>query len=103
MNRVVITLLVLIVATGAAFAYVFRWEPQVKPALILPEAYNLATQALGSITNDFHCLGANCQVSGLGPNWNFSFSNTNGTLKTVFVYFDTKIKPQVLDSKDVSY
>jgi hypothetical protein len=103
MKRIVISLIVFGLATGVCFAYLMQWRPKVKPPLSLPEAYGIAMQSLGSLTNDFHCLSALTQVSGQGPNWNFSFSNTNGASKTVFVYFDKKAKPEVLDSQDVWY
>jgi hypothetical protein len=105
MKRTWISILVFILATGISFAYLMQWSTSKKPTLSLPEAYGLAMQSLGSLTNDYHCIAAKTQISGLGPNWKFVFFNTNSPSKVtdsklVFVYFDKSKKPQVVNALD---
>jgi len=47
------------------------------PALSLPAAYQLAVVALGSATNQFHCVGASITTDFGAPRWSFTFYTTN--------------------------
>jgi hypothetical protein len=47
------------------------------PTLSLPAAYQLAVTALGSDTNQFHCVGASITTDSGEPRWLFKFFDTN--------------------------
>ena len=76
------------------------YDGKTPPVLLLPEAYSLALTKLGQDTNQFYCVKTTCldqlgtistsdgQHHAGGDGWTFEFSNTNGLLKKVFVYFD---------------
>jgi hypothetical protein len=74
------------------------------PPIPLSVAYILATQAIGAATNEFYCVRANTQISrSQDGEWLFSFCNTNGARKDVFVFLDKKTKPQVIDGGVLVY
>ena len=89
MKRIVIVFTVLVLAAGLAFARRMAWRDTNRPRLALPDAYNCALTALGTATNQFHCVRASCLIS-RSPygEWMFSFFSTNGLEKTAFVFFD---------------
>ena len=72
--------------------YVVNWDTAKPAPISLPVAYDDALVALGSQTNDFHCL--NAEVSGFwsygDAAWVFVFYSTNAPPKTkrVVVHFD---------------
>jgi hypothetical protein len=104
MKRIIITLAILALPSGFAFARLVAWPNTKPPTLPMPEAYGLAEQALGSATNVFYCVHANTQVAfTLNGEWLFGFSSTNGALKDVVVPFDKKEKPRVIDGGVISY
>jgi hypothetical protein len=74
------------------------FDPKRPPPLPLPEAYTLATTRLGSATNSFFCVSATCveSVNFMTTGWTFGFSNTNGQIAKVKVFFnkDVYIDPQ---------
>jgi hypothetical protein len=47
------------------------------PGLSLPAGYELAVTALGSATNQFHCVGASITTDFGAPRWSFTFYSTN--------------------------
>ncbi len=56
------------------------------PPRSLPEAYGIATQLLGALTNDYSCIRAERGFFlGLDERWRFVFRGTNLTYKTVTV------------------
>ena len=61
------------------------------PSLILPEAYGQAMSALGSLTNQFHCINATVEAN-TSPQgeWLFTFYTTNLIPKFVTVEFNGK-------------
>jgi len=74
----------------------------------LPGGYELAVKALGSSTNQFHCISGVIAGSGFstaiaGPTWFFTFciTNTPPKYKWVTVGFDGKI--HVEDSQKMTY
>ena len=95
MKRLVAISVVLTLAGGLVFAELMGWPEKKAPRLALPEAYSCAATALGSATNQYHCLRANWQNS-RSPNgeWLFTFCSTNGSYKSVFVFFDKKTQVQ---------
>jgi hypothetical protein len=82
---------VTLLAGGIAFARLITYDETKPPRLSLPDAYQLATRALGSETNQFRCLGAGIVIS-RSPDgeWLFTFCTTNQppARKYVFVFFD---------------
>jgi hypothetical protein len=95
-----IALLIVLGLTGSiALAYLAPWNAEKQPPISLPEAYTLATHALGGATNEFYCVGANSQVSRFeGGEWVFVFSTTNGNHKFIFIPMDKRVKLQVFDN-----
>ncbi len=76
----------------AATPYRTAYDNSKPPTLSLPVAYQLAVAALGSATNQFHCVGAFITTGFGAPRWEFTFYNTNTTpvLKCMTVDFDSK-------------
>ena len=62
------------------------------PALSLPAAYHLALTALGSSTNQLHCVSAGL-YGGSSPGWIFTFCSTNTPPqhRWLGVQFDDKV------------
>ena len=78
-------ILALLASTAVLFA--MRGVPYDKskaPPLPMPDAYQLAVAALGSATNQFHCLSAGIEEAGSGR-WLFTFYSTNTPPKAKFV------------------
>ncbi|HEX5217995.1 MAG TPA: hypothetical protein VFZ59_00370 [Verrucomicrobiae bacterium] len=81
-----------------------RWTPvqsydgKTPPPLTLPEAYEIALDRLGEVTNRFYCLTASClEMTNRGyTGWTFCFANTNAQRARIDVYFDkaTHLSPQ---------
>ena len=62
------------------------------PGLSLPVAYERAANALGSATNQFHCISAKVTTDfGTDGEWQFTFYSTNSRPKWVTVEFNGKI------------
>jgi hypothetical protein len=62
------------------------------PSLPLPVAYEDAMTALGSATNQFHCISASVATSfSPGGEWFFTFYSTNSRPRWVTVEFNGKI------------
>src|SRR5215471_7531877 len=73
------------------------WDNAKPPALSLPVAYGRALTALGSATNELHCIGARVDADfSEGGEWEFAFYSTNTPPKARFVSvsFDGKIRVQ---------
>ena len=72
-------LLILLALTTVVFASAILppYDNSKPPALSLPAAYHLAVTALGSATNQFHCVRASITTDFGAPRWSFTFYNTN--------------------------
>jgi hypothetical protein len=90
---------VALVAVGFATALfassVVPYDNSKPPSLSLPAAYEVATAALASATNQFHCISAAIYTDAIvSPHggWLFTFSSTNKppTSKYVTVEFSGK-------------
>ena len=93
MKRYIIILAMLTVVSSIAFAARWLCDPKVAPPIALPDAYRLATTALGSATNQFHCTAATFVGEQCAPgSWKFEFYSTNGTLKTVYACPDSSTR-----------
>jgi hypothetical protein len=85
MTRYIIVFTALTIVCSVAFAARWMIDPKQAPPITLPDAYRLATTALGSATNQFHCINARFVGEECAPgSWKFDFYNTNGALKTVY-------------------
>lgn len=91
MKRKALVSAILVIMTSAALARLRQWSVSERPSLPLPEAYGCALAALGTQTNQYYCLRAECIIarSSRGE-WLFTFGSTNGGLKSAFVFFDKK-------------
>lgn len=82
-------------ATTVLFASLFiPYNNSKAPSLTLPVAYEYAMAALGSTTNQFHCLSALVATDyGADGEWRFAFYSTNSQPKHkwVTVEFNGKI------------
>jgi hypothetical protein len=104
MKKYAVIFTVLGLTTSVAFAFLMAYGEERQPPISMPEAYTMATQALGSATNEFYCVHANTQISrSQDGEWLFSFCSTNGARKDVFVFLDKKTKPQVVDGGVLRY
>jgi hypothetical protein len=81
---VLVVLGLVVVALAGDAPYDVRHPPRVS----LPVAYAEALKALGTWTNQYHCVGASLTMM-LSPQggWMFSFCSTNGRPKGVVVPF----------------
>lgn len=70
-------LLALLVVSAAAFSMGPLYDDSKPPTLALPAAYQLAATALGSATNQFHCVSASITLNFGAPRWAFIFCSTN--------------------------
>ena len=102
MKRIIIISAVFALATGLVYARLMAWPDTKPPRLALPDAYSEAADALGAATNQFHCIRASTLIS-RSPDgeWLFTFCNTNGSYKRVFVFFDKQTR--VEDGPETDY
>lgn len=63
------------------------------PKMLLPVAYEHAMSALGSDTNQFHCISANITAEFSDEGWYFTFCSTNSKAmpKLIVVEFNGKV------------
>ena len=88
-----LTLLTFLALTTVLFASLsIPYNNSKSPSLSLPDAYGRATTALGSVTNQFHCISASVATS-FSPDgeWFFTFCSTNSKSKWVTVEFNGKV------------
>jgi hypothetical protein len=62
-----------------------RYDVSSPPSLPLPAAYQLAVAALGSVTNQFHCVSAIVSEEFGTPGWDFTFCSTNKPARYEYV------------------
>lgn len=67
------------------------------PAMSLPAGYELAVSALGSATNEFHCVSATISTDFGSPGWFFTFCSTNTPPKSKWVTVEFGGKVHVED------
>ena len=88
-------LLGLLVVSTAVFATIIGppYDKSKPPTLALPAAYQLAISALGSATNQFHCVSATISQEISAPAWYFTFCSTNTPTKQrwIVVEFGGKV------------
>jgi hypothetical protein len=84
--------LVFVVATALYASFIVPYNNSKIPTLLLDTAYDQANKALGSLTNQFHCVSARITTD-FGPEgeWQFTFYSTNSIPKWVTVEFKGKI------------
>jgi hypothetical protein len=93
MKRSIIVFSILTIVCSVAFAARWMVDQKQAPPITLPDAYRLATIALGSATNQFHCTAARFVGEQCAPgSWKFEFYSTNGTLKTVYACADSSTR-----------
>ena len=86
--------LVLIAFTRVLLATEFiPYDNAKPPSLSMPAGYELAVSALGSATNEFHCISASISTDFGTPAWFFTFYSTSTPPKPkwVTVEFDGKV------------
>jgi uncharacterized SAM-binding protein YcdF (DUF218 family) len=64
------------------------------PKLSLPDAYQFAIAAMGSTTNQFHCVGASITTDFGDSRWSFTFCSTNKAMRTRWMTVDFSGKTQ---------
>lgn len=87
-----LTLVIIFVATTFLYAsFHIPYNNATPPSLSLPSAYERATTALGTATNEFHCVSANVATF-FSPDgeWLFTFYSTNSKPQFVIVEFNGK-------------
>jgi len=81
-------------STAVFATFITPYDMAKTPSLSLPIAYERSMTALGSATNQFHCLSAKVTTEyGADGEWQFEFQSTNSPprLKWVTVEFNGKI------------
>jgi len=92
MKKISSLILVLGIAIAVSASISIPYNNAKSPSLSLPLAYNQALQALGPLTNDFHCVAANVETSfSRDGEWFFTFYSTNAKPKWISVEFTGKI------------
>lgn len=89
---------VILICGGVLYAEMdVPYDNSKPPELSLPDAYNSAAVALGSDTNQFHCISAKIETR-FSPQgeWFFTFCSTNASaqLRWVSVEFNGKAHVQ---------
>ncbi len=93
MKKITLAFLGLIAVATLLFASAtIPYNNSKPPTLSLPKAYEYAMTALGSETNQFHCVKASVSTD-FGPEggWQFTFYSTNSKPKWVTVEFNGNI------------
>jgi hypothetical protein len=88
-------------ATAVFASSVVPYDITKPPSLTLPVGYELAVSALGSATNQFHCISASIYTDAVvSPHggWLFTFSSTNTPPKSKFVTVEFGGKVHVEDT-----
>jgi hypothetical protein len=86
--------LILLAFTTVLFATEFiSYDNAKPPSLSMPAGYELAAAALGSATNQFHCISASISTDFGIPGWFFTYCSTNTPpkYKWVTVEFGGKV------------
>ena len=68
------------------------------PSLSMPAGYELAVSALGSVTNQFHCISASISTDFGTPAWYFKFYSTNTPPKPKWVTVEFGGKVRIEDA-----
>jgi hypothetical protein len=102
------TLLILAASATVVFARAIGIYDNAKPpTMSLPAGYELAVKALGSSTNQFHCISAAIAGEGFsdaiaGPAWDFTFCSTNKPPKYKWVIVGFNGKTDVEDEQSIT-
>ena len=76
-TRYILICLIAIAVTALASVVLPPYDNSKPPKLSLPDAYQFAVAAMGSATNQFHCVGADITTDFGDPRWSFTFCSTN--------------------------
>jgi hypothetical protein len=80
------TILVLLASSTLLFAVItIPYDNAKPPSLSLPAGYEIAAAALGSATNQFHCISASISTDFGSPGWFFTYCSTNTPQKYKWV------------------
>jgi hypothetical protein len=80
--------LVALATTVLASLVVPPYDDKKAPALSLPDAYQFAVLAIGSSTNEFHCVAAGITTDFGDPRWSFTFYSTNSLKRQRWIVVD---------------
>ena len=106
MKRAILSILGIVLATGFLLAQgtvtvggnrwqrFWGWKPTTPPPLTIVEAHALAVAHIGSATNRFYCVSANCleMTNYTFRGWAFTFSDTNERQARVEISFDKELR-----------
>jgi hypothetical protein len=91
---ITLTLALALIATSL-YASIIQppYDNSKPPKMLLPVAYERATAALGSDTNQFHCVSATITTEFADGGWYFTFCSTNSKVmpKLIVVEFNGKV------------
>jgi hypothetical protein len=97
-------LLILVASATVVFAHaIMPYDNAKPPTMSLPVAYEQAIKALGSSTNQFHCISASISTWFGPPGWYFKFCTTNTPPKYEGVTVEFGGKIHVVDSQQMKY
>jgi len=88
-------------ATTVLASIVMPYDTSKPPSLTIPAGYELAVSALGTATNQFHCISASIYTDAVvSPQggWLFTFRSTNAPPKSKFVTVEFGGKVHVEDT-----
>ena len=86
--------LIALAVTVFASLLMSPYNNSLPPKLSLPDAYQFAIAAMGSATNQFHCIGASITTDFGDPRWSFTFCSTNKTMPRRWMTVDFSGKTQ---------
>jgi hypothetical protein len=93
-TRYILLILVTLATTIFASIIMPPYDNSKPPTLSLPVAYQFAVSALGSATNQFHCVAASITTDFGAPRWSFIFCSTNTPPRTRWMTVDFAGKTQ---------
>ena len=86
--------LIALAVTAFASLIMPPYDNSKPPKLELPAAYQLAVGAMGSATNQYHCIGGSITTDFGDPRWSFTFCSTNKQARTRWMTVDFLGKTQ---------
>ena len=93
-SKYLLIILTVLALTSLASLDVPPYDNSKPPKLPLPDAYQIAMKAMGSATNEFHCVGASITTDFGDPRWSFTFFSTNKMMPRRWMTVDFSGKTQ---------
>ena len=87
-TKLLLMVLMALALTAIASLVMPPYDNSKTPKLSLPAAYQRAVIAMGTATNEFHCVAAGITTDFGDPRWSFTFCSTNKPVRTRWMTVD---------------